>query len=384
MPELRNAVIVSARRSAVGRAIKGSLATTRPDDLAAQVLRGTLADLPGLPPDAIDDVVLGCAMPEAEQGLNVARIVSLHAGLPDAVSAMTVNRFCASGLQAIAICAERIMTGSIDVAIGGGIEQMSMVPMGGNKAVLNPDIVRSRPEIYISMGLTAENVARKFEVSRADQDAFALASHERAIAAQKAGKFDAEIVPVTTAEGRKFAIDEGPRADTSLAALAALKPAFHAKGTVTPGNSSPINDGAAACVLMSEAKASELGLRPRARFVGFATAGVAPEIMGIGPVAAVPKLLAKTGVRLADIDVIELNEAFASQSLAVIRQLGLAVDRVNPNGGAIALGHPLGCTGAKLVATALAELERRGGRYALVTMCIGGGMGAAGLFERLG
>ena len=383
MSQLENAVIVSARRSAVGRAVKGSLVTTRPDDLAAQVIRGMLADLPGLPPDVIDDVVLGCAMPEAEQGLNIGRIVALHAGLPDAVSGMTVNRFCASGLQALAICAERIMVGAIDVAIAGGVESMSMVPMGGNKAVLNPDIVRKRPELYISMGLTAENVARKFEISRADQDAFALASHERAIAAQKAGKFDAEIVPVTTAEGRTFAVDECPRADTSLAALAALKPAFHVKGSVTAGNSSPINDGAAAVVVMSEAKANELGLRPRARFVGFATAGVAPEIMGIGPVAAVPKLLAKTGVRLGDIDVIELNEAFASQSLAVIRQLGLSIDRVNPSGGAIALGHPLGCTGAKLVATALAELERRAGRYALVTMCIGGGMGAAGLLERI-
>jgi acetyl-CoA acyltransferase len=383
MSQLENAVIVSARRSAVGRALKGSLVTTRPDDLAAQVIRGMLADLPGLPPDAIDDVVLGCAMPEAEQGLNVARIVALHAGLPDAVSGMTVNRFCASGLQALAICAERIMVGAIDVAIAGGVEAMSMVPMGGNKAVLNPDIVRKRPEIYISMGLTAENVARKFEISRADQDAFALTSHQRAIAAQKAGRFDAEIVPVTTAEGRTFAVDECPRADTNLAALAQLKPVFHVKGSVTAGNSSPINDGAAAVVVMSEAKASELGLRPRARFVGFATAGVAPEIMGIGPVAAVPKLLAKTGVRLGDIDVIELNEAFASQSLAVIRQLGLSIDRVNPNGGAIALGHPLGCTGAKLVATALGELERRAGRYALVTMCIGGGMGAAGLLERI-
>jgi len=383
MSELRSAVLVSARRSAVGRALKGALATTRPDDLAAQVLRGTLADLPALPPDAIDDVVLGCAMPEAEQGLNVARIVALHAGLPDAVSAMTVNRFCASGLQAVAICAERIMVGAIDCAVAGGIESMSIVPMGGNKAVLNPDIVRTRPEIYISMGLTAENVARKFEVSRADQDAFALRSHHKAVAAQKAGHFADEIVPVTTGEGRTFAVDEGPRADTSLEALAALKPAFHARGTVTAGNSSPINDGAAAVVLMSETKAQELGLRPRARFVGFATAGVAPEIMGIGPVAAIPKLLAKTGVRLDAIDVIELNEAFASQSLAVIRQLGLDAARVNPNGGAIALGHPLGCTGAKLVATALAELERRQGRYALVTMCIGGGMGAAGLLERI-
>ncbi|MBC8071367.1 MAG: acetyl-CoA C-acyltransferase [Deltaproteobacteria bacterium] len=383
MKELHEAVIVAARRSAVGRALKGTLVNTRPDDIAAEVLRGTLADVPRLPHDRIDDVILGCAMPEAEQGLNVARPIALHAGLPDAVSAMTVNRFCASGLQALAIAAERIMTGQIDCAIAGGVESMSMVPMGGNKAVLNPAIVRSRPEVYISMGLTAENVAQRFEVSRADQDAFALNSHQRAVAAQAAGAFKDEIVPVTTAEGGRFEIDECPRADTDLAALAALRPVFHAKGSVTAGNSSPINDGAAAIVVTSAQLARELGLRPRARFVGFATAGVAPEIMGIGPIAAVPKLLARTGIALGDIDVIELNEAFASQSLAVIRKLGLDPAKVNINGGAIALGHPLGCTGAKLIATALHQLERQGGRYALVTMCIGGGMGAAGIIERL-
>ena len=381
--ELQDAVIVAARRSAVGRALKGSLATTRPDDIAAQVIKGTLADVKGLPLDRIDDVVLGCAMPEAEQGLNVARPIALLAGLPDDCSAMTVNRFCSSGLQALAIVAERIMTGQIDCGIAGGIESMSMVPMGGNKAVLNPDIVKTRPEIYISMGLTAENVAQRFEVSRADQDAFALNSHQKAIAAQQAGKFDDEIVALTTATGAKFDVDECPRGDTDLAALAALKPVFHVKGSVTAGNSSPINDGAAAIVVTSAKLAKELGLRPRARFVGFATAGVAPEIMGIGPIAAVPKLLARTGVALGDIDVIELNEAFASQSLAVIRKLGLDTSKVNVNGGAIALGHPLGCTGAKLVATALHQLERQNGRYALVTMCIGGGMGAAGLIERL-
>jgi acetyl-CoA acyltransferase len=383
MTELQHAVIVTARRSAVGRALKGSLALTRPDDFAAEVIRGTLADVPSLPLEQIDDVVLGCAMPEGEQGLNVARPIALHAGLPDVVSAMTVNRFCASGLQALAIVAERIMTGQIACGIAGGVESMSMVPMGGNKAVLNPTIVRERPEIYISMGLTAENVAQRFEVSRADQDAFALRSHQRAIAAQQAGHFTDEIVPVTTASGARFEVDECPRADTDLAALSALKPAFHVKGSVTAGNSSPMNDGAAAMVVTSEAFAREHGLVPRARFVGFATAGVAPEIMGIGPIAAVPKLLARTGIALGDIDVIELNEAFASQSLAVIRKLGLDEAKVNPNGGAIALGHPLGCTGAKLVASALSTLRRTGGRYALITMCIGGGMGAAGLIERL-
>jgi acetyl-CoA acyltransferase len=376
-------VIVAARRSAVGRALKGALVDTRPDDFAAEVIRGTLAALPSLPADRIDDVVLGCAMPEAEQGLNVARPIALHAGLPDAVSAMTVNRFCASGLQAVAIVAERIIAGAIDCAIAGGVESMSMVPMGGNKAVLNPTIVKSRPEIYISMGLTAENVAHKFEVSRADQDAFALESHRRAVAAQAAGAFKDEIVPVTTASGAKFDTDECPRADTTLEALAALKPVFHAKGSVTAGNSSPMNDGAAAIVMTSAAFAKQHGLTARARFVGFATAGVAPEIMGIGPIAAIPKLLARTGVKLEEIDVIELNEAFASQALAVVRKLGLDPAKVNPNGGAIALGHPLGCTGAKLVATALAQLERTKGRYALVSMCIGGGMGAAGLIERL-
>ncbi len=377
------AVIVAARRSAVGRALKGTLAETRPDDFAAEVIRNTLAALPALPKDRIDDVVLGCAMPEAEQGLNVARPIALHAGLPDEVSAVTVNRFCASGLQAVAMVAERIMVGAIDCGIAGGVESMSMVPMGGNKAMFNPAIVRDRPEIYISMGLTAENVAHRFEVSREDQDAFALESHRRAVAAQAAGHFTDEIVPVTTAAGKRFDVDECPRGDTTAEALAALRPVFHAKGSVTAGNSSPINDGAAAVVITSLAMAKELGLRPRARFVGFATAGVAPEIMGIGPIAAIPKLLARTGVKLEEIDVIELNEAFAAQALAVVRKLGLDPAKVNPSGGAIALGHPLGCTGAKLVATALAQLERTGGRYALVSMCIGGGMGAAGLIERM-
>jgi acetyl-CoA acyltransferase len=383
MNAIQDAVLVASRRSAVGKAIKGVLANTRPDDIAIQTIKGTLADLPGLPLEEIDDVVLGCAMPEAEQGLNVARIVALGAGLPDSASAMTINRFCSSGLQAIAIVAERVQLGRIACGIGGGVESMSMVPMGGNKATLNLDIVRERPEIYISMGLTAENVARRFEVSREDQDKFALLSHERAIAATKGGKFAGEIIPMRTVEGGTLAVDEGPRADTNLAALAQLRPAFAVTGTVTAGNSSPLNDGAAASVVMSATRAKELGLQPLARFVGFAVAGVAPEIMGIGPVEAVPKVLKQTGLKLADIDIIELNEAFAAQGLAVMRTLGLDPDKVNVNGGAIALGHPLGCTGAKLTATAIAELHRRKARYALVTMCIGGGMGAAGIFERM-
>ena len=383
MSTLQDAVIVAARRSAVGRALKGTLRNTRPDDLAAQVLRGTLADLPGLPLDLIDDVALGCAMPEGEQGLNVARVVGLRGGLPIGSSAQTINRFRASGLQAIATCAERIRVGAIEAAVAGGVESMSMVPMGGNKAVLNPSIVREQPELYISMGLTAENVARKYEVSRADQDAFALASHIKAVAAITAGRFAGEIVPVTTAEGGTFSVDEGPRGDTTLDALAQLRPVFHVQGSVTAGNSSPMNDGAATAVVMSARRAHELGLKPLARFVGFAVAGVAPELMGIGPIAAIPKLLAQTGLTLADIDLIELNEAFASQSLAVIRTLGLDQERVNVNGGAIALGHPLGCTGAKLTASLIAELHRRGARYGMVSMCIGGGMGAAGIFERM-
>jgi acetyl-CoA acyltransferase len=380
---IQDAVIVASRRSAVGKAIKGVLANTRPDDFAIQTLRGTLDALPGLPREEIDDVVLGCAMPEAEQGLNVARIIALGAGLPDSASAMTINRFCSSGLQAIAIVAERVQLGRIACGIGGGVESMSMVPMGGNKTTLNLELVQTRPEIYISMGLTAENVAKRFEVSREDQDAFSLRSHQRAIEAQKAARFDGEIVPIETVEGGTHRVDEGPRADTTLAALGQLRAAFSVTGTVTAGNSSQMNDGAAATVVMSATRAKELGLTPLARFVGFAVAGVAPEIMGIGPVEAVPKVCKQTGVALKDIDVIELNEAFAAQGLAVMRKLDLDPDKVNVNGGAIALGHPLGCTGAKLTATAIAELHRRQARYALVTMCIGGGMGAAGIFERM-
>jgi acetyl-CoA acyltransferase len=347
------------------------------------VIAGALAELPGLPLDLIDDVALGCAMPEAEQGLNVARVVALRAGLPDSSSAITLNRFCASGLQAIATIAERVMVGAIDCGIGGGLESMSLIPMGGHKALFDPAVVRERPELYISMGLTAENVAKRFEISRADQDAFAVVSHQRAIAAITAGKFTGEIVPVRTAEGGTFAVDEGPRADTTLEGLAKLRPVFHARGSVTAGTSSQMSDGAAAAVVISAERARELGLRPLARFVGFATAGVAPEIMGIGPIEAIPKVLQRCGLRLADIDLIELNEAFASQSLAVIRRLGLDPERVNVNGGALALGHPLGATGAKLTASLIAEMHRRGSRYGMVTMCIGGGMGAAGVFERM-
>ncbi len=383
MPSIRDAVIVAARRSAVGRGIKGSLRNTRPDDLAAQVIRSILHDLPGLPKEEVDDVALGCAMPEAEQGLNVARVVALRAGLPNTTSGVTINRFCSSGLQAIATVAERIMIGAVECSIAGGLESMSLVPMGGHKAMFDPKIVAEYPEIYISMGLTAENVARKYEVSRADQDAFALESHKRAVAAIAAGAFKDEIVTVKTAEGRDFSVDEGPRPDTNLETLGRLPAVFHARGSVTPGNSSPLSDGVAAAVVMSASRAKELGLRPLARFVGFATAGVAPEIMGIGPVEAIPKVLKQTGLSLGDIDLFELNEAFASQSLAVIRTLGLDPAKVNVNGGAIALGHPLGATGAKLTATLIHEMQRRKSRYGMVTMCIGGGMGAAGVFERM-
>ena len=384
MPQFQEAVLVATRRTAVGKAGKGVLRNTRPDDFSIEMLKTVLASLgDNFPKEIVDDVVMGCAMPEAEQGLNIARMIGLGAGLPDSSSAITINRFCSSGLQAIATVAERVQLGVIDCGIGGGVESMSMVPMGGNKATLSLDIVKNHPEYYISMGLTAENVAKRFEISREDQDAFSIESHKRAVAAIEGGKFTDEIVPITTAEGTTHKIDEGPRADTSVEALAKLRPAFHAKGSVTAGNSSQMNDAAAASVVMSKAKAEELGLTPLARFVGFAVAGVAPDVMGIGPIEAIPKVLKQTGLSIADIDVFELNEAFAAQSLAVVRTLGLDMDKVNPNGGAIALGHPLGCTGAKLTATAVHELHRRQGRYAMVTMCIGGGMGAAGIFERM-
>lgn len=383
MTELRQAVLVASRRSAVGKAPRGALRHTRPDDLGVQVLARTLEALPGLPRELIDDIAIGCATPEAEQGLNVARMIGIGAGVPITASAVTVNRFCSSGLQTIASTAERIMVGAFDVGVGGGVESMSTIPMGGHNALPSPTLVASHPELYISMGLTAENVARKYEISREDQDAFAYESHRRATAAIDKGHFADEIVPVDAVGGGEFKVDEGPRRDTSAEALAKLRAVFHLKGSVTAGNSSQTSDGAAMSVLMSEAKAKELGLTPLARFVGFAVAGVEPELMGIGPIAAIPKVLKQTGLSLSDIDLFELNEAFAAQSLAVIRKLGLDQDKVNVSGGAIALGHPLGCTGAKLTATLLSEMKRRESKYGMVTMCIGGGMGAAGIFERM-
>ncbi len=402
MPE---AVIVSALRTPVGRAYKGTLRATRPDDLAALVIMQAIASVPGLSASEVDDVILGCAMPEGEQGMNVARIAALRAGLPVETSAMTVNRFCSSGLQAIALAADRIRGGGADVIVAGGTESMSMVPMGGNKISPNPWLVDNYPDAYINMGLGTENIARKFGISREAADRFAMASHEKAIAAIAAGKFKDETLPVevktiflpsngngSSAKAKQqkpstqsvlFDTDELPRADTSLEALAKLKPAFHLKGSVTAGNSSPMSDGAAAVVVMSDSRAKTLGVKPLARFVAYATAGCPPEEFGIGPVNAIPKALKLAGLKLDDIAVIELNEAFAAQSLAVIQQAGLDPSKVNPNGGAIALGHPLGCTGAKLTAGILRELERRNARYGMITMCIGGGMGAAGLVERL-
>ncbi|MGC2161637.1 MAG: acetyl-CoA C-acyltransferase [Silvibacterium sp.] len=374
--------IAAAVRTAVGKAPRGALATMRPDDLAAVVLRAALERVPQIDAREIEDVILGCAMPEGEQGLNVARIASLRAGLPVETSAMTINRFCSSGLQAIALAADSIRAGRAQAALAGGTESMSLVPMEGNKFSANPWLIDHYPDVYLSMGLTAENLARKYGITREQADAFALASHQKALAAIREGKFEEEIVPVTVTN-TEFRVDEGPRADTSAEALAKLKPAFHAEGTVTAGNSSQTSDGAAAAVLISEQRARELGIQPMARFVSFATAGVAPEIMGIGPVTAIPKALKLAGLTLDQIDLIELNEAFAAQSLAVIEQAGLNPAKVNVNGGAIALGHPLGCTGAKLTATILYELKRRKLRYGLVTMCVGGGMGAAGIFENL-
>ena len=396
---MREAVIVSAVRTPVGKAPKGALRTTRPDDLAALVIKEAIARLPGFDAKEIEDVILGCAMPEAEQGMNVARIASLRAGLPVEVSAMTINRFCSSGLQAIALAAERIMAGQGDVAVAGGTESMSMVPMGGNKISPNPSLMDSYPDAYLGMGLTAENLSKKYGITREQADEFSFASHQKALAAISAGKFKDETVPVEinyvafengASNGAKpkavkitFDTDEGPRADTSVEVLGKLKPAFHAHGVVTAGNSSQMSDGAAAAVVMSAERARALGLKPFARFLAFATAGCLPEEMGVGPVYAIPKALKIAGLSLEQIDVIELNEAFAAQSLAVIKLAGLDPARVNVNGGAIALGHPLGCTGAKLTATILRELERRNARYGLVTMCVGGGMGAAGIFERV-
>jgi len=388
MPE---AVIIDCLRTAVGKAPRGALRNARPDDLAAAVIRALLARYPQATEGAgVEDVIVGCAMPEGEAGNNMARQALLRAGLPDSVPGMTINRFCSSGLQAIAQAADRIRSGGADILIAGGAESMSKTPFGGLKPAPNPWFVDHWPEVYMSMGLTAERVQRKYSVSREDADAFSLRSHQNAVAAQQQGKFDREIVPVdvetvTPAGSQKtvFQRDEGPRADSTLDALAKLKPVFHASGTVTAGNASQTSDGAAAALIMSDSKARELGLKPKARFVSYATAGVAPEIMGIGPVKAIPKALAMAGLTLADIGVIELNEAFAVQALAVIREAGLDIERVNVNGGAVALGHPLGCTGAKLTATILREMERRHARYGMVTMCVGGGQGAAGIFECL-
>ncbi len=392
---MKNAVIVSAVRTAVGKAPKGVLRSTRPDDLAAIAIKGALARVPQLDLKEVEDVIIGCAMPEGEQGMNVARIAALRAGLPIESAAFTVNRFCASGLQSIALAADRIRAGGADVIVAGGAESMSMVPMAGNKPSMNPWLEENFPGTYTSMGLTAERVAKHYGITREESDEFALASHKKALAAQASGKFDDEIVPVpvtVTVPDEKsklkttetqFKTDEGPRSDTSLEALAKLKAAFHAKGVVTAGNSSQTSDGAAAAVIVSEERAAALGLKPLLRYVSFAYAGCMPEEMGIGPVYAIPKALKMAGLTLDQIDLIELNEAFAAQSLAVIKTLGIDLEKVNVNGGAIALGHPLGCTGAKLTATLLREMDRRKARYGMVTMCVGGGMGAAGIFERV-
>jgi acetyl-CoA acyltransferase len=392
---MQDAVIVSATRTAVGKAPQGTLKTVRPDELAAAAIVEAMKRVAGIDPAEVDDVILGCAMPEAEQGLNVARIASLRAGIPVSASAVTINRFCSSGLQSIAFAAERIMCGFAQTVIAGGTESMSMVPMGGNKVAPNPALVDDYPDVYLSTGLVAENHAREHAISRDEQDAFALRSHQRALAAIEAGRFTEEITPITfqilapngggvaTLREVTFAQDEGPRRDTSAEALAKLRPAFHANGTVTAGNSSQMSDGAAAVVVTSGARAKELGLTPLARFVAFATAGVEPERFGIGPVPAIRKVLKMAGLALDDIGLVEINEAFAAQVLACLRELPIDPERLNVNGGAIALGHPLGCTGAKLTATLLHEMRRRKVRYGIVSMCVGGGMGAAGVFERM-
>jgi acetyl-CoA acyltransferase len=392
---MREAVIVSAVRTAVGKAPKGTLKNTRPDDLGAAAIREAVNRVPNLDASQIDDVIMGCAFPEAEQGMNVARTAMIAAGLPVETSAMTVNRYCSSGLQTIALAADRIKTGGADVIVAGGLETMSMIPMGGNVVRPNPALVDSYPDYYLNMGLTAENLAKKYEITREQADAFSLASHQKAAAAIKEGRFKDEIVPMTVHvdefdEGGRvrrkeivFDTDEGPRTDSSMEGLAKLRAVFHVNGTVTAGNSSQMSDGAAAAVVMSLEKANELGLKPLARFVSFATAGCLPEEMGIGPVYAIPKALKLAGLTLDQIDVIELNEAFAAQGLSVMKVLEMDPSKVNVNGGAVALGHPLGCTGAKLTATLLQELKRRNARYGMVTMCVGGGMGAAGIFERL-
>ncbi|MBF2027422.1 MAG: acetyl-CoA C-acyltransferase [Oscillatoriales cyanobacterium C42_A2020_001] len=391
---MKDVYIVSSVRTAVGKAPRGTLRNTRPDDLGAVALKGAIARVDGLVSDQIEDVIMGCAMPEAEQGFNIGRMVALRAGFPDSVAGCTVNRLCASGLQTIAMATQAIAAGQAEVMVAGGVESMSLIPMGGHQFLPNADLLSEIPGSYITMGLTAENVVRHYHISREDQDAFALRSHQRAIAAIKAGHFKDEIIPITVHEthyidGKTetieliFDTDEGPRSDTSLEALAQLKPVFRDKGTVTAGNSSQMSDGSAATVVMSDRLVHELGIQPIARLVGYAVAGVSPEIMGIGPVLAIPKVLKQVGLTLNDIGLIELNEAFAAQSIAVMRELNLNPEIVNVNGGAIALGHPLGCTGAKLTATLLHELKRRGDRYGIVSMCVGGGMGAAAVFENL-
>jgi acetyl-CoA acyltransferase len=390
---LNEVVITSAVRTPVGKAPRGTLRTTRPDDLAAVAISGALARVPQLDKAEIEDVILGCAMPEAEQGMNVARVASFRAGLPITASGMTINRYCASGLQSIALAADRIRGGSADVIVAGGTESMSYVPFGGNKISVNPWLVENYPGSYMSMGLTAERVAAHYGITREAMDQFSYESHQKALKAIANGSFDDEIVPVevvtavpngkgkTKPTTATFSRDEGPRADTSFEALSKLKPVFHAKGTVTAGNSSQTSDGAAAAVVMSASRAAALGIPAMAKFIAFAYAGCDPEEMGIGPIHAIPKVLKMVGLKLEDIDVFELNEAFAAQSLAVIKVLGIDPAKLNPNGGAIALGHPLGCTGAKLTATILREMQRRKAKYGMVTMCVGGGMGAAGIFE---
>ncbi len=391
---MKEAYIASSVRTAVGKAPRGTLRNVRPDDLGAVAVKGAIARVKGLEPEQIDDFMIGCAFPEGEQGFNLGRIIAQRAGLPDSVAGCTVNRFCASGLQTIAMATQAIATGQGEAIVAGGAESMSLIPPGGNYLVPNPALMADFPEAYITMGITAENVAQQYDISRQDQDQFALRSHQRALAAIQLGRFNEEIVPFTVRETlyvdgktlaleKVFRVDEGPRPDTSLEALANLKPVFRVGGTVTAGNSSQMSDGAAATVVIGRQMVDELGVQPLGRLLGFAVAGVPPEIMGIGPVAAVPKVLKQVGLTLEDIGLIELNEAFAAQALAVIRKLGLNEEIVNVNGGAIALGHPLGCTGAKLTATLLHEMKRRSIRYGLCTMCIGGGMGAAGVFENL-
>lgn len=392
---MREAVIVAGARTAVGRAKRGSLKDVHPVDMGAAVVRDLLRRVPQLDPADIEDVIMGTAVPEAEQGMNMARLVGLRSGLPSNVAGITINRFCSSGLQTIAYATQQIMVGSSDVLVAGGVESMSLLPMVGHKVALNPTLVKTMPEAYMGMGHTAEEVAKRYDVTREAQDAFALTSHQRAVAAIEAGKFQDEIVPMSVkqhsfdAEGklhvqeRVFDKDEGARADTTMEALAKLRPVFHVQGSVTAGNSSQTSDGAAAVLVMSAEKAAELGVTPIAKFRSFTVGGVDPDVMGIGPIVAVPKALKLAGISIADVDLFELNEAFASQAIAVIRELGLDPEKVNVNGGAIAMGHPMGCTGAKLTISILNELKRRGGKYGVVTMCVGGGMGAAGVFEMI-